>query len=679
MNSYFTFIILSILLPIMALAGIVYVPGDQPIIQAGINAAVNGDTVLVADSAYYENINFLGKVITVASYFLVDSDSVHIDSTIINGSEPSHPDSGSVVSFTSGEDTTSVIYGFTITGGTGTLYDPIFKVGGGIYCKYSGARIVHNKIVYNSVTYTQRCIGGGIGSFPSQSLKHVIIEENVIESNSLYAQDGSSGGGIFIPQGRIIKNKINHNINSGGVSSAGLGGGIALHCDTTIARTMVKIIGNTIAYNQATSSSASYGGIGGGIDIQFCNVLLVDNQITNNTVSGAQPEGGAGVRLIFSTGSSLVKDNTISFNSAFNPTSGLWGMGGGIRAWETVDLIIQDNQFEGNESAGGGGVATYSTKGTVISGNTFLNNRCVAGGGIWDEQTVGSIISGNTINRNKANYHGGGIMIIECSPKVYNNLIVNNKAVFNGGGIYVGDQNSEAQIINNTIVADTAGVYGGGICSNSVSPVVMNTIIWGNFAPSGEQIYTIGGNTQVVYCDVQDTIWPGTENIDADPQFISDDSLFHLTPDPSNPCVNTGADSIQISGQWYYCPTYDYEGDERPYMGRQSDMGADETQVPYGIELQPVAKIPKSFALEQNYPNPFNPSTTIEFALRQSGFVTLKIYNVLGEEVAILVSEKLTAGKFKYEWDAKELSSGFYFYKLEASNFILTRKMLLIR
>jgi parallel beta-helix repeat protein len=267
----------------------------------------------------------------------------------------------------------------------------------------------------------------------------------------------------------------------------GFGGGIALFCDTTIARTMVKIIGNTIAYNQATSSSTSYGGTGGGIDVQFCNILLVDNQITNNTVSGAQPEGGAGLRLIFSTGSSLVRDNTISFNSSFNPTSGLWGMGGGIRAWETVGLIIQDNQFEGNESAGGGGIATYSTQGTVISGNTFLNNYCAAGGGIWEEQTIGSIISGNTFNGNSANYHGGGIMIIECSPKVYNNLIINNKAVFNGGGIYVGDQNSEAQIINNTIVADSAGVYGGGICSRFTRLVEMLRWIILMFRGAGQE------------------------------------------------------------------------------------------------------------------------------------------------------------------------------------------------
>jgi hypothetical protein len=87
----------------------------------------------------------------------------------------------------------------------------------------------------------------------------------------------------------------------------------------------------------------------------------------------------------------------------------------------------------------------------------------------------------------------------------------------------------------------------------------------------------------------------------------------------------------------------------------------------------------EEFFLYQNYPNPFNPTTNIEFSLPNTDFVTLKIYNVLGEEVATLVSERLTAGKYKYKWDVGGLASGMYFYKLEAGNFMQTKKMLLIR
>jgi len=95
---------------------------------------------------------------------------------------------------------------------------------------------------------------------------------------------------------------------------------------------------------------------------------------------------------------------------------------------------------------------------------------------------------------------------------------------------------------------------------------------------------------------------------------------------------------------------------------------------------------PASFILEQNYPNPFNPSTTIEFALPQSGFVTLKIYNVLGEEAATLVNEELTAGWYKVEWQANGLASGMYIYRLQANpsggsreGFLATKKLMLVK
>jgi hypothetical protein len=89
--------------------------------------------------------------------------------------------------------------------------------------------------------------------------------------------------------------------------------------------------------------------------------------------------------------------------------------------------------------------------------------------------------------------------------------------------------------------------------------------------------------------------------------------------------------------------------------------------------------IPLRYDLKQNYPNPFNPETYIQFLIPNSEFVTLKIYNVLGEEVATLVSRKLTAGKYQYEWDASSLASGVYLYRIQAGDYVESRKMILMR
>ncbi len=103
------------------------------------------------------------------------------------------------------------------------------------------------------------------------------------------------------------------------------------------------------------------------------------------------------------------------------------------------------------------------------------------------------------------------------------------------------------------------------------------------------------------------------------------------------------------------------------------------TDIPVKVERENDKVLPTEFSLSQNYPNPFNPSTNINFSIPEASFVNLKIFDVLGKEVAILVNERLNAGNYNYNFNANGLPSGVYFYRLRAGSFVSTKKMILMR
>jgi Putative multicopper oxidases len=98
---------------------------------------------------------------------------------------------------------------------------------------------------------------------------------------------------------------------------------------------------------------------------------------------------------------------------------------------------------------------------------------------------------------------------------------------------------------------------------------------------------------------------------------------------------------------------------------------------PSGITDRKI--VPGRFSLGQNFPNPFNPTTTISFALPSRSFVSLKVFDLLGREVATIVSEEMSAGSYSKQWNAANISSGIYFYRLQAGSFTETKKLVLLR
>jgi len=211
---------LSLFLILQLSAVIINIPNDQPTIQAGIDVAVDTDTVLVQPGGYSENINFNGKNITVGSLFLTTNDTTFITQTIINGSQ-----TGSVVKFENSENSSAVLSGFKITNGSNggiycmysnpTIYNMIitsnfdpYSSGGGIYCYYSHPSIMNVTISNNSSQF-----GGGLYcQYASPKLVNVLIKDNITIEGS--------GGGIYSDQSQLSLINVtitgNYAVNGGG-------------------------------------------------------------------------------------------------------------------------------------------------------------------------------------------------------------------------------------------------------------------------------------------------------------------------------------------------------------------------------------------------------------------------------------------------------------------------------
>jgi hypothetical protein len=300
-----------------------YVHPDSTLnsIQDGIDLCSSGDTVLVGPGTYVENINFNGMAITVMSEYGQDT-------TVIDGSSPANPDTGTVVTFDSGEDVTSVLDGFTITNGTGTLDPGYGYIGGGVLCNYNSSPIItNNMITGNTATY-----GGGIdcgyGSSPS-------IIDNIISANSTTA----SAAGIDLYDDcspTIMDNTIIDNI----AGSAGCGIQCYDNCSPLI-------IGNTIMNNTAATW-------GGGIRAS----LNSSPTIRDNHIEGNQALDGGGIICDGGSSSSpLIVHNTITNNIATN-------YGGGIEcelnATPTIDsCLISDNKGDEIYCYNGGNPVIY--------------------------------------------------------------------------------------------------------------------------------------------------------------------------------------------------------------------------------------------------------------------------------------------------------------------------------
>jgi len=161
---------------------------------------------------------------------------------------------------------------------------------------------------------------------------------------------------------------------------------------------------------------------------------------------------------------------------------------------------------------------------------------------------------------------------------------------------------------------------------------------------------------------------------DRDWNLISDTAVTNFTPSDS---MFTGRPSLLMRGNRIYV-SYDVvplpeDLDKIEAWVSVYDLNPDFTSI------EQSGEIIKGFQLEQNYPNPFNPSTRIEFQLPHSSFVSLKVFDILGRQVTILLEKHLIAGKHSIDWNASCTQSGIYFYRLQAGDYTETKKLILLQ
>ena len=547
----------------------VLVPTDYPLIQDAINAANFGDVIIIEEGTYYQQFSFSGKAITVGSRYLIDNDTSHISNTIIDGSLLAY-NNATIVSFISGEDSSSVLCGLTLQNGRGTYhkFETELVSGGAIDIYYSGATIKNNIIKNNSCASSlDWSIGGAIECSDLSEGQTIIIEENKILNNAV------SGGNIT------------------------LGGGIDCYN-----------INGTLKINK--------------------------NEIINNTAS----------------------------------TSGNGSNGAGI----CVSAGLSDSIF--------------------ITNNFISNNKVLSG----------------TYN------DGGAIMTNVSNVHIWNNIITENSCGGlrgRGGAITVGTWDADdptifqVEIINNTIVRNSALHSAGGIYINNLNVEIMNNIIRENSDLQNDQVLFNGSkySSTVTFCNVEGG-FEGEGNIDVNPLFCHIEMCI-LPPEEST-CIDAG-NPDQIYNDRDLDPLYPARGSLTNDMGafggphsKWSEMSILPADPVVFVENL-IEIIPEEFSLFQNYPNPFNPSTTIKYSIPSSSVIlseaknlkdlssqapqndniqaVLKVYDILGKEVATLVNKQQKPGNYEVEFDGKDLTSGIYFYKLQAGDFVETKKMILLR
>jgi len=701
-------------------------PADQPTIQSGIDHATDGDTVLVASGSYFENINFLGKRIVVTSHFFLNKNYDFIHSTIIDGSTSANTDTASCVVFYSGEDSASVLQGFTITGGTGTKWiDPgnpgwTWRGGGGVFTFNSSPTIIHNIIKENTVTNTTGVNGAQGGGMLSFAGNPRIFNNLIMENEAQY------GAGIVIDySGAIVKNNIIYKNFGGQVYGGGgiwtLGNGVA----------PILIENNHIIENSVTGSG-TYGGRGGAMFVWQGTLTVRNNIIWGNTQSSGGPiaeiDGGSAA-VTFSnieggfTGSGNIDTDPGFANSNLylQSSSPCIDAGDSISVYNDVEdqsnigfgLWPSQGNLRNDMGAYGGPMGELLP--LFISNNILNQPESVVFDSLYNRYFVSNKGNGNIIQINSL---GAQSFFTDYSTSIRGITIVGNTLFTAGdGGIAGFDINTAdtvftltingAQFLND-ITSDGLGyLYVSDTNRGRIYKINISNQSYTNFVTSGisspNGLYYNQENNRLILCSFRGNSPIQAINLsDSSVSTIVTTTLSNLdglTEDnDGNFYVSSwGSNSVYKFDKNFVNPpelvSSGHGGPADIFFNKQSNVLAvpnfTANTIDF-IQINPTSidksegSIPNFFNLKQNYPNPFNPSTTIQFQLSNKSKVNLKIYDSIGCKIKTLVNDIKNPGIHNVVWNGNNdsgqlLSSGIYFCILTSGKKSSARKMIFLQ
>ena len=505
--------------------GTILVPQDYSTIQAGIDAAFEGDTVLVSAGTYYENIIWA----STNGIKLIGSGE---DDCFIDGNQQEsvirfEEDLGGII------DSTTLIAGFTIQNGLAIHF------GGGMLLFESSPTLTDVIFSDNSASTH----GGGMYLYSSSpTLTSVTFSDNTAEYD---------GGGMCL----INSSPTLTNVTFSDNTADGLGGGMALYDASNPTLTGVTFSGNTATH-------------GGGMYLYSSSPTLTSVTFSDNTA-----DSGGGMILSNTSNATLI-DVTFSGNIANN--------GGGMYLYQSSPTLTNVT-FNGNTAERGGGM-DLDVSAPTLTGVTFIGNSAVWGGGMYISHS-NPTLTGVTFIGNSAD-RGGGMYINDFNPNfessnptLTNIIFSGNNAVERGGGIYFAS--CGAITLTNVIFSDNTAQFGGGIYTVDSELILIHVTMVDNYANLGTAIYinpptnlttinsimwdNIPGNPlfmwgldDVTYSDIQGG-WSGEGNIDADPLFC-DAENGDFTVQSDSPVLGAGQDGTDMGAYGVGCESSDVSG-----------------------------------------------------------------------------------------------------------------------